>query len=83
LNTADSDGFGVGVGDDPVAVETEDGLGNLGDEAREVVILSVGFAPETSAPIDRDGSGFGHPFKHEYAAKEVMLHLTGEFERTM
>ena len=81
LDAADSDGFGVGVGDDPVAVEAENGLGNLRDEAREVIVLRVGLTPEASAPIDRDGGGRGHSIEHEYAAKEVMLHLTGELKR--
>jgi hypothetical protein len=83
LNAADSDGFGVGVGDDPVAVEAEDGLGNLRDEARQVIVLRVGLTPETSAPIDGDGGGIDHPFEHEYAAEEVMLHLTGKLKRNM
>ncbi len=82
-DAADSDGFGVGVSDDPVAVEAEDGLGNLSNKTRQVVALSVGLTPKTGASIDRDGGGISHPFKHEYAAKEVMLHLTREIKRNM
>src|SRR5207302_11152507 len=77
-NAADPDGLGVGVSDYPVAVEAEQSLRNLRDKTRQIVVLSVGLAPETSAPIDRDGGGINHPFKHEFAARKVMLHLTGE-----
>jgi hypothetical protein len=77
LDAADPDRFGVGVGDDPVAVETKDGFGNLRDEAREVIVLGVGLTPETGAAIDGDRGGIGLSIEHEYAAQGVMLHLTG------
>ena len=54
---------------------------NLCEQTRQIVVLSVSLTPEASATIDRDGGSFGHPFKHEYAAREVMLHLTGELTR--
>ena len=57
------------------------GFGNLRKQARKIIVLRVGLTPETSAPIDRDGSGMSHPFEHEYAAEDVMLHLTGKLKR--
>jgi hypothetical protein len=65
LDAIDSDRFGVGVGDNSVAVEAEDGFGDLRDEAGEVIVLRVGLAPEAGAPIDGDGGGICHPLEHE------------------
>ena len=70
LDAANSDGFGVGVGDDPLSVEAKDGFGNLRDETREGIILCIGLTPETSAAIDRDSRGIGLSIEHEFATKE-------------